>query len=47
MYGSGNVMIKESIDRAKDILREWTGDSYTFGEDAPEARGAFLLIIIK
>ena len=26
-------MINESIDRAKKVLRDWKGDSYTFGED--------------
>ena len=35
------MMIKESIDRAKKVLREWKGDSYTFGEDVLEVTGKY------
>jgi alcohol dehydrogenase len=31
--------IEESIDRAKKILREWKGGSYTFGEDILQTTG--------
>ena len=31
--------MKENMDQAKKILREWKGDSYTFGEDVLEATG--------
>jgi len=34
-------MIKESIDRAKKVLRDWKGDSYTFGEDVLEVTGKY------
>ena len=33
--------MKESIDRAKKILKDWKGDSYTFGEDILEAVGKY------
>jgi len=35
------MMIKESIDRAKKVLRDWKGDSYTFGEDVLEVTGKY------
>ncbi len=34
--------MKESIDRAKKILKEWKGDSYTCGEDVLEATGKYV-----
>ena len=34
-------MIKESIDRAMKVLRDWKGDSYTFGEDVLDATGKY------
>lgn len=33
--------MKESIEKAKKILREWKGDRYTFGEDVLEATGTY------
>ena len=33
--------MKESIDRAKKILKDWKGESYVFGEDVLEATGKF------
>ena len=35
-------MIKESIDRAKKILKDWKGDSYTCGEDLLEVAGKYV-----
>ena len=35
------MMIKESIDRAKKVLRDWKGDSYTFGEDVLDVTGKY------
>jgi len=34
-------MIKESIDRAKKVLRDWKGDSYTFGEEVLNVTGKY------
>jgi len=34
-------MIKESIDRAKKVLRDWKGDSYTFGEEVLDVTGKY------
>ncbi len=34
-------MIKESIDRAMKVLRDWKGDSYTFGEGVLDATGKY------
>ncbi|MFB3886111.1 MAG: iron-containing alcohol dehydrogenase [Thermodesulfobacteriota bacterium] len=34
--------MKESIDRAKKILREWKGESYTCGEDVLDATGKYV-----
>jgi alcohol dehydrogenase len=34
-------MMDESIDRAKRILKDWKGDSYTFGEDVLETAGKY------
>lgn len=31
--------MKESIERAKKVLKDWKGDAYTFGEDILEATG--------
>jgi alcohol dehydrogenase len=33
--------MKESIERAKKVLRDWKGDSYTFGEDTLGAAGKY------
>jgi alcohol dehydrogenase len=33
--------MKESMDQAKRVLRDWKGDSYTFGEDVLEATGKY------
>lgn len=33
--------MKESMDRAKKILRDWKGEGYTFGEDVLEATGKY------
>jgi alcohol dehydrogenase class IV len=34
--------MKESIDRAKKILKDWKGDSYTCGEDVLEVTGNYV-----
>ncbi len=34
--------MRESIDRAKKILKEWKGESYSFGEDVLEATGKYV-----
>lgn len=34
-------MMNESTERAKKVLRDWKGDSYTFGEDVLEAIGNY------
>ena len=33
--------MKENIERAKKILKDWKGDSYTFGEDVLEITGKY------
>ena len=33
--------MKESIERAKKILKDWKGSSYTFGEDVLDATGKY------
>src|SRR4030043_71619 len=33
--------MKESMEQAKRLLRDWKGDSYTFGEDVLEATGKY------
>jgi alcohol dehydrogenase len=33
--------MKENIERAKKVLRDWKGNSYTFGEDVLEAAGRY------
>src|SRR4030043_1312281 len=33
--------MKESMEQAKRLLREWKGDSYTFGENVLEAAGKY------
>ena len=33
--------MKQSMEQAKKVLREWKGDSYTFGEDVLEATGKY------
>jgi alcohol dehydrogenase len=33
--------MRESMDRAKKILKEWKGDTYTFGEDVLEATAKY------
>ncbi len=33
--------MKESIERAKKVLKDWKGDSYTFGENVLEATGKY------
>lgn len=33
--------MKENMERAKRILRDWKGDRYTFGEDVLEATGTY------
>jgi alcohol dehydrogenase class IV len=35
------MMINESIDRAKKVLKDWKGDSYTFGEDVLDGTGKY------
>jgi len=34
-------MMNESIDRAKKVLKDWKGDSYTFGEDVLGGTGKY------
>jgi len=33
--------MKESMERAKKVLKDWKGDSYTFGENVLEAAGKY------
>ena len=33
--------MKENIERAKKVLRDWKGNSYTFGEDVLDATGKY------
>jgi alcohol dehydrogenase class IV len=33
--------MKESMERAKKVLKDWKGDSYTFGEDVLESTGKY------
>jgi len=33
--------MKESIERAKKVLKDWKGDAYTFGEDVLEVTGKY------
>src|SRR5512147_71235 len=33
--------MKENIERAKKILKDWKGDSYTFGENVLDATGKY------
>jgi len=33
--------MKQSVDQAKKVLKDWKGDSYTFGEDVLEATGKY------
>jgi alcohol dehydrogenase len=33
--------MKESIERAKKVLKDWKGDAYTFGENVLEATGKY------
>ena len=33
--------MKESIERAKKVLKDWKGDSYTFGENVLEITGKY------
>jgi alcohol dehydrogenase len=33
--------MKENMDRAKKVLKDWKGDSYSFGEDVLEATGSY------
>jgi alcohol dehydrogenase len=33
--------MKQSVDQAKKVLKDWKGDSYTFGEDVLEATGRY------
>jgi len=33
--------MKESMERAKKVLKDWKGDSYTFGEDVLEVTGKY------
>ena len=33
--------MKESMDQAKKVLKDWKGNSYTFGEDVLEATGTY------
>ncbi len=35
------MMMNESIDRAKKVLKDWKGDSYTFGEDVLGGTGKY------
>ena len=37
----GGMMIMESIERAKKVLKDWKGDSYAFGEDVLEVTGKY------
>lgn len=34
--------MKEAIDRARKVLKDWKGDSYTFGEDVLEVTGNYV-----
>jgi alcohol dehydrogenase len=36
-------MMKKSIDQAEKILKDWKGESYTFGEDVLEATGKYAI----
>ena len=33
--------MRETMERAKKVLKDWKGDSYTFGEDVLEAAGKY------
>ncbi len=33
--------MQESMEQAKKVLKDWKGDSYTFGEDVLEATGKY------
>src|SRR4030066_773049 len=33
--------MKETMDQAKKVLKDWKGDSYTFGEDVLEVTGKY------
>jgi alcohol dehydrogenase len=35
------MMMRERIERAKKVLKNWKGDSYTFGEDILETTGSY------
>jgi len=41
-HGIGGRVMKENIDRAKKILKDWKGDSYTCGEDVLEVTGKYV-----
>jgi alcohol dehydrogenase len=38
---SGGFAMKESMDRARQVLEAWKGDAYTFGEDVLKATGKY------
>ena len=38
---TGGFNMKDSMERAKKILKDWKGDSYTFGENVLEATGKY------
>ena len=35
------MVMKESIERAKKVLKDWKGDSYTFGENVLAVTGEY------
>ena len=37
----GKEAVREYFRKAEKILKEWKGDSYTFGEDILEATGKY------
>jgi len=37
----GGLKMKDTIERTKKILKDWKGDSYTFGENVLEAAGKY------
>jgi len=37
----GGFEMKDSMERAKKVLKEWKGDSYTFGENVLDATGKY------
>ena len=38
-FVSGGFAMKESMERAEKVLKEWKSDSYTFGQDVLDVTG--------